>query len=181
MSANVIFPSAGHHLSDPGAVYNGRKESHEMMIFRDLVIAVLKKKKHKYVSDNDAETASQYQLRMKPGDGSVVCEFHLNAAANLKATGTEAVVKKNAPANSIAMAKELTDVTAKILGIKNRGVIDETKTARGKIGIVNKPGTAVLVEVCFLSNVKDMEAFDKHKSILAEAYADILIKYDNLI
>lgn len=181
MSVKVIFPSAGHNLKDPGAVYNGRKEADEMISIRNMIVLLLGEANHANIPDNDTESASQHQARIKTGAGSVVCEFHLNAAANQKATGTEAVVKLNATENSKAMAKELTDATARILGIRNRGVITEAQTARKKIGIVNKPGTAVLLEICFLSNPDDMKAYDAHKPELAKTYAEILIKYDNLL
>lgn len=181
MSIKVVFPSAGHHLKDSGAFYNGRKESAEMLCIRQLVVQELNSSNHANIPDLDDETASQHQGRIKTGNGSVVCEFHLNASVNLTATGTEAVISNTATANSKQMAIELTDTTSRILGIRNRGVIPESKTARGKIGIVNKAGTSVLLEICFLSNENDMNAFDAHKVALAKAYAEILIKYDNLI
>lgn len=181
MSVEVIFPSAGHHLKDSGAFYNGRKESDEMMCFRDLVIKELNIKNHKNIPDNDLETATQHQARIKTGVGSVVCEFHLNASANLTATGTEAIISKNASANSKQMAIELTTATEKILGIKNRGVKTDAETPRGRIGIVNKPGTTALLEICFISNKNDMKSFDLNKETLAKEVAKILIKFDNLI
>lgn len=181
MSVTVIFPSAGHHNADPGAVYNGRKEAEEMKCFRDLVIAELQAKGHKPIADRDDETASQHQSRIKPGNGSVVAEFHLDAVPSPTATGTTAVVKRNPTPLSMQMGQELVNTTARILGIRNRGVITEDKTNRGRIGIVNKPGTAVLLELGFLSNPSDMAAFDANKVALAKAIAEILIKYDALI
>lgn len=181
MIAAVIFVSAGHHNGDPGAVYNGRKEADETKKMRDMVVEHLKQKNHEFIPDMDNETASQHQARIKTGSGSVVIEFHFNAAVNTKATGTEAIVKNNATPNSIALAKELSEVTAKILGIKDRGVKTEAQTARGKIGIVNEAGAAVLLEICFISNRGDMAAYDMHKAQLAKAYADLAIKYDDLV
>lgn len=176
----VIFPSAGHHLKDPGAVYNGRQENKEMILFRDWVIEHLNAKNHKNIPDNDHETAAEHQARIKPGDGSVVCEFHLNASTNTMANGTEVIVKNNANKISISLATEIAEVTAKILGIRNRGVKTESQTARRRIGILNQPGVAILVEICFLSNKNDMAAYDKNRKELAKIYAGILIKYDNL-
>lgn len=177
----VIFPSAGHHNADPGAVYNGRKEAEEMKCFRDLVIKALDAKGHKPIPDRDNETASQHQARIKPGNGSVGAEFHLDAVPSPTATGTTAVVKRNPTPLSMQMGKEMVDTTSKILGIRNRGVITEDKTNRGRIGIVNKAGTWVLLELGFLSNPNDMAAFDLHKVKLAQAIADILIRYDAMI
>lgn len=181
MGVEVIFPSAGHHLADSGAFYNNRKESEEMMCFRELVVKELNALNHANIPDNDSETASQHQSRIKTGNGSVICEFHLNASSNLTATGTEAVIAKNATANSKQMAIDLTNATERILQIRNRGVITDDKTPRKRVGIVNKTGTAVLLEICFLSNKNDMALFDNHKVELAKEVAKILIKYDNLI
>lgn len=181
MSVKVVFPSAGHHNADPGAVYGGRKEGEEMKCFRDLVIQFLNEKGHANIPDRDYETAGQHQARIKTGEGSVVCEFHLNASVNASATGTEAVVKNYAPAYTIAMAQELTATVSEILGIRNRGIIPDTNTPRGRIGIVNKAGITVLLEICFLSNPSDMAAYDQHKVELAKKVAEILIKFDNLI
>lgn len=177
----MIYTSGGHHVKDPGAVYGGRKEADEMRCFRTLVDQELALLGYETIPDKDSETAAQHQSRIKPGAASVVCEWHLNAVANTRATGTETVVKKNATANSIAMANEFNNVTSRILGIPNRGILVDVNTPRGRIGIVNKPGTVILHEVCFLSNPENMRSFDIHKVALAKAYAQILIKYENLI
>lgn len=177
----VIFPSAGHHDNDPGAVYNGVKEADKTKEFRNLLSKYLSQKGHAHIMDKDAETNTQYQNRIKPGSGSVLLDNHFNASANINATGTEMIVANNASKESIAMATELAEVTAAILGIKNRGVKTEKETARGKIGILNKgAGIAVLAEICFISNTSDMAKYESCKEELAQAYADILIKYDHL-
>lgn len=176
----VIFPSAGHHDNDPGAVYNGVKEADKNKEFRNLVSKHLGS--HKHIMDKDSETNAQHQKRIKPGSGSVLLDAHFNASANPSATGTEMIVANNASKQSIAMAKELADGTAQILGIKNRGVKTEAQTARGKIGILNLgAGIAVLAELCFISNKEDMAKYESCKEDLAKFYAETLIKYDNLI
>lgn len=177
----VVFPSAGHHDKDPGAVYHGIKESDKTKEFRNLVSKYLKLRNHPHIMDKDSETNAQYQSRIKPGSGSVLLDTHFNASSNVNATGTEMIVANNASKESIAMATELAQCTAKILGIANRGVKTEAQTARGKIGILNLgSGIAVLAELCFLSNFSDMQKYELHKYALACFYADILIKYDNL-
>lgn len=177
----VIFPSAGHHDKDPGAVYNGIKEADKTKEFRNLVSKYLELRNHPHIMDKDSETNGQYQNRIKPGSGSVLLDIHFNASSNVNATGTEMIVANNASKESIAMATELVEGTAKILGIANRGVKTEAQTARGKIGISNLgSGIAVLAELCFLSNFSDMQKYELYKYALACFYADTLIKYDNL-
>lgn len=176
----VIFPSAGHHDNDPGAVYNGVKEADKNKEFRDLLSKHLGS--HKHIMDKNSETNAQHQKRIKPGSGSVLLDNHFNASANPSATGTEMIVANNASKLSIAMANELAEGTACILGIKNRGVKTEAQTARGKIGILNLgAGIAVLAELCFISNPNDMQRYESCKEELAKFFAQVLIKYDNMI
>lgn len=176
----VIFPSAGHHDKDPGAVYNGVKEADKTKEFRNLLSKHLGA--HRHIMDKDSETNSQYQKRIKPGSGSVVLDIHFNASTDTSATGTEMIVANNASKLSIAMAQDLAEGTACILGVKNRGVKTESETARGKIGILNLgAGIAVLAELCFISNKEDMSKYESCKEELAKFFAQVLIKYDNMI
>lgn len=176
-----LWADAGHHLADPGAVYNGRTEFEEMRCFRTLVVDEYKKLGGEVYHDLDHETNAQFQGRMKTNRGSVVVSFHLNASANPEANGSECVISDNASANSKALAVELLDVTCEILGTRKRRVLKESETPRKRLGILNKPGMAVLVEICFLSSLDDMEKFDKNKSALARAYAKIIKRYDDLL
>ena len=178
----VVYPIAGHNNSDPGAVYNSQKEADKTKEFRDLVSKNLSAKGHKHIKDSDDENNRQLQNRIKPGSGSVLIDHHFNASSNLNATGTEVIVSNNANANSKALAKELAEGTACILGIANRGVKTEAQTARGRIGILNlNAGIACLIEIAFLSNPNDMVKYELKKDELARFYADTYIKYDNLI
>jgi N-acetylmuramoyl-L-alanine amidase len=176
-----LWADAGHHLADPGASYNGRTEFEEMRCFRTLVAEEYKRIGGEVYSDDDSETNSQFQKRMKTDRGSVVVSFHLNASVNPEANGSECIISDNALANSKALAVELLDATCEILGTRKRRILKESETPRKKLGILNKPGMAVLVEVCFLSNKTDMDKFDKNKVALARTYAMIIKRYDDLI
>lgn len=181
MSILVTFPSAGHHLKDAGATYNGRQENKETIKFRNVLNANLQKIGVKIITDNDAETNRQYQNRIKPGDGSVILDIHFNAGP-ATATGTECFIARKASAQSREMAAEICDFTAKLLGIPNRGVKLESQSQHAKIGILNQgAGIAVLWEICFISNKSDMEKYDKHLNDLAKGIAAICKKYDDLI
>lgn len=182
LSPLVVYPIAGHHNADPGAVYNSQKEADKTKELRNLISKYLNQKGHKHILDSDQETNAQLQKRIKPGAGSVLSDHHFNAVLNPNASGCEVIVANNANANSRAIAKELADGTSCILGIPNRGVKTESQTNRGRIGILNlNAGIAVLVEVCFLSNPKDMVKYESKKEELAKFYAETYIKYDNLI
>lgn len=177
----VIYPSAGHHAKDPGAVANGRKEADMTIDFRNLVSKELTKRNHKHIMDKDWETNTQHQNRIKPGAGSVLIDFHFDAAGE-KASGTTSFYANNASPLSKQFAADIVDTTAKVLGIPNRGARPESLTNRGRIGILHtKAGIACLLEIGFITNKFDVLMYEKHKHALAKAIAEILIRYDDMI
>lgn len=184
MSLQVTFPLAGHHNNDSGAVYNGRFENKETQRIRNCINAYLLKLGVKFISDDDNQTLSQVIKSINPGSASVLYEAHLDASVNASATGTTCVVSAASFAakdNSYKMASEICEVTSKLLGIRNRGVISETLSHRGKLGILHtKSGVSVLHEWCFISNVNDMKALDLNLEKVCKEIAIILKKYDDL-
>lgn len=182
MARLVVYPSAGHHDKDPGAVANGWKEADLTKELRNLMIAEFNLRQHKIIVDQDWETNSQYQKRIKPGGGSVIMDLHFNAVESKTATGVEVIVNNHASQHSIDLATEICQKLSTIMGIANRGVKTEKQTARKGIGILNlKAGISVLVEVCFMSNPNDLRAYLKNKEAVACALVDLAIKYDDLI
>lgn len=177
----MIFISAGHHNKDSGAVGCGFKEADLTKIQRDLTCKELDKLGVKYIQDKDVETLGEYLKRIETGNGSVVLEFHFNASDNKTATGVETLTSDNASKNSKDFAKELNDVTVKILGLKDRGVKTESQSHRGKLGLMREEGIVALVELAFISNCEDVRKWSENKEKLAAEYAKILKKFENLI
>lgn len=177
------FISAGHCAVkgpnyDPGAPgVNNRLEAYETVDVRNRVIEIIG---GDVVKDADGESLSQYLKRIKPGSGSVVVEFHFNAGAT-SATGTETLIEIDGDKMDKDCAKELTDATARILGIKNRGVKTEADTRHKRLALMKEDGIICLVEICFISNAGDMKAFDTHFEELCQAYAAIIQKYDDML
>ena len=95
----MIYNSAGHHNLDSGAtaMYKGKliKENENTIIIRNKVSARLKERGYSFIVDKDTETLSAYLNRIKPGNGSVGCEHHLNASTNAKATGDANIQKQS--------------------------------------------------------------------------------------
>lgn len=177
----MIFISAGHHLKDPGAVGSGTTEARETMIFRDLVCRELDQLGARYIKDNDAETLAQYLYRIKPGNASVVVEYHFNAASNPAIGGVETIVENEADRLDLAFAKELTNSIAGLTGLVNRGVKPESMTARKTLGLMREEGIIALVELCFISNPGDMAKYRAQMVPLARAQAQIIKRYEDLI
>jgi N-acetylmuramoyl-L-alanine amidase len=175
----MIYLSAGHNLKDPGAVSGGRQENKLTIELRDLILPHLKG--GKVVTDKDNETLAEYINRIQPGSGSVALEIHFNAAANQQAGGVEVLIAAGANPQSKAFATELAAVTSRTLGIKNRGVIDETQSARGRLGFLHEPaGVIALIEIGFITSPADMASYDAHKKELAADIAILLIRYEGL-
>lgn len=181
----MIFISAGHNPKgikiDPGAVGNGFREADLAVEFRNLVIDELLKQRVPYVSDQDDERLAQYLERIKTGKASVVLEFHFDASDKPTATGTTALVGSDADRLDNAFAKELVNATSSILGIKNRGVINESQSHRGRLALMREQGIVCLLELCFISNLNDVKSYRLNKEKLAVKIAEIVIRYENLV
>lgn len=184
----MIFISAGHNplpsirtgKIDPGAVGNGYREADLTVEMRDLVKHELDMLGVKYISDVDNESLAEYLQRIKTGNASVVVEFHFDAASP-QATGCSSIIEQEADRLDRAFATELAAVTSSILGIKNRGVITEAQSHRGRLGLMREDGVIALLEVAFISNADDVQKYQARKRELAKAIAPILKKYEDLI
>jgi len=181
----MIFASAGHTpkglRQDPGAIGNGFHEADLAVEFRNLVVALLMAKKIPVTTDKDDERLGTYLERIKTGNGSVVLEFHFDAAASSTATGTTVLIGNDADRLDKAFAKELVEANASVLGIKNRGVKSEADSHRGSLGLMREQGTVALLEICFISNAEDLQKYQKNKMTLAGKIAEILERYEKLV
>jgi len=181
----MIFLSAGHNpkgiKKDPGAVGNGYHEADLAVDFRNLVSAFLHGKKIPFITDKDDERLGEYLKRIQTGSGSVVLEFHFDAATSSSATGTTVLIGNDADRLDKAFAKELVEACATTLSIKNRGVKTEADSHRGSLGLMRESGTVALLELCFISNPDDLEKYRQNKMTLAFKIAEILERYENLV
>lgn len=181
----MIFISAGHNPNgikkDPGAIGNGFHEADLAVEFRNLVVALLLAKKIPVTTDKDDERLGTYLERIKTGKGSVVLEFHFDAAASPTATGTTVLIGNDADRLDKAFAIELVEANASILGIKNRGVKTESDSHRGSLGLMREQGTVALLEICFISNPDDLRQYQKNKITFASKVAEIVERYEKLI
>ena len=182
LSPLKVFPSAGHHNADSGAVAFGYKEADLTKDARNLIAK--NSKAEDFIMDKDWETNRQYQSRIKPADGSVIFDIHFNAGSP-SATGTECFVNdkefQNKNSLSYKMASEVCEFTASLLGIKNRGVKSEKLSQHKKLGILNLgAGVSVLWEICFISSVLDMQNYIAKKEFLMKGIAEILKRYDDM-
>ena len=177
----MIFSSAGHGGSDPGAIANGYREADLTIEFRDLLNKELTELGAKFISDKDGETLGAYLGRIKTGDGSIIHEVHFNAATPA-ATGIEVVIPDRHTREEFNCAFELAAAIQKHTGLKlrgDKGVITEGQTHRGKLGLMRPEGINLLTEMCFISNANDLKQYFQAKEAIAKDFAIILKKYDD--
>jgi N-acetylmuramoyl-L-alanine amidase len=182
----MIFLSAGHHSKaslitrDPGAIGNGYKEGDLTIEFRDLVSSELNLLKIPHKKDSDEENLQSYVNRIQTGSGSVVIEYHFDAATTT-ATGTTSLIEIDGDRLDKAFAKELSSVTSLILDIKDRGVKSEADTRHKRLALMKEEGIICLHELCFITNKDDISKYHLKKKELAKAHAKIIAKYEAII
>lgn len=168
----IYTVTAGHGGSDPGAVANGVTEAELMVELRDIVAHKLRANGHTVRTDGDwrKNLPLPFALTLVPGS-KVAIELHTNAHTNPAATGVEVVsMPDKAP-----LARRIARHIAHTLGLRVRGEggwIDQTKTARGRIGFVRAGG--LVVEVFFISNPSDLKAYEERKWLVGSAIVDAL-------
>ena len=164
--------TAGHGGSDPGAVADGMTERDLMTELRDIVAHKLRAAGHTVRTDGGwrKNLPLPYALTLVAGSAAAI-ELHTNAHSNQMASGVEVV---SLPAQRL-LSQRLARGIADVLEIPLRGAagwIDQTQTARGRLGYVRAGG--LVVEVFFLSNPTDRARYIDRKWMVASAIAKAL-------
>lgn len=129
------------------------------------------------ITDNDTWSLTRVirWLRTKLNGNHISLDVHFNAF-NGKVGGTEAFVEKNATDIEKAFAYQLCKKTAKVLGIKNRGVKREDQSQHNRLGILhaNEAAVNVLWEVCFGDNKNDYLAYRADRHLLISEVSNLI-------
>ena len=167
-----ILISAGHSALDPGAVAGSVTEAKLALELRDLIV--------KEMSDSgvtvltDGRQGENLPLRdaisLIPGTALAV-EIHFNAAGAAFAQGVESI---SLPEKK-GISQKISASISSVLGSKLRGDsgwIDQSRSARGKLGFVEAGG--IIVEVCFITNTQELAQYKERKQKLAAVLAKTL-------
>jgi N-acetylmuramoyl-L-alanine amidase len=182
----MIFISAGHvadKLSpryDPGACDNGHTEAELAKTLRDLTYDAIVRKGGQAREESDAINLAETILQIRSTPGDIICDIHFNAATPA-ATGVEVFTPDRATDYEKDLAGRIAARFANCMGIRNRGVKPESFSQHKKLGIMKPAGTNILIEVAFITNTGDLNAFLAKKSELAEILAEELIMADKVI
>ena len=171
-----VTVTAGHSNKDPGAVNGKFKEAELVSQFRNAVAYYLREAGIQYKTDGVGILNQDLNAAIKLIKGSsVAVEFHMNAATSKQANGIETI----ALPKDKKLAQDLSKAVADAFGSRlrgDKGWIDQSKSARGKLGFVNDGG--LIVELGFISNDEELAQFNAKYWTAAKAVAKVLIEYE---
>ena len=117
-------------------------------------------------SDDRQDTA-----RRVPTSNDFVIDLHFNAHTNPQARGAEAIVSDDATTLELRMASRLAHATADSLEIPLRGIKSESETPHRRLAMLHLTPQSIILEVCFCTSPEDVDAYRKHRELLAETLA----------
>lgn len=171
-----VTVTAGHSNTDPGAVNGKYKEADLVRNFRNAVAHYLLSAGVAIKTDGTGGINLPLNNAVVLAKGaSIAVEFHMNAATSKQANGIETI----ALPKSKVLAQKLSQAVAGVFGSRlrgDKGWIDQSKSARGKLGFVNAGG--LIVELGFISNDEELARFNAKYWTAAKAVAKVLIDYE---
>ncbi|WP_180082420.1 N-acetylmuramoyl-L-alanine amidase [Acinetobacter sp. YH12123] len=171
--------TAGHSNSDPGAVNGKTKEADLVVNFRNAVTHYLREAGLQVKTDGTGTKSDPLSAAVKLIQGSsVAVEFHMNAATSKQANGVETI----ALSKDKVLAQKLSKAVADVFGSRlrgDKGWIDQSKSARGRLAYVNAGG--LIVELGFISNEDELAAFNEKYWLAAKAVAQVIIEHEKAL
>lgn len=177
---------AGHNGEGTGANSSFLDEGKETIVLRNLIALNLTRLgclDYTTDDDNDSLQTVLNKLKSKVKRDDIVVDFHFNAAADPKVSGSEVFIPADYDEVEKELALQLLNEVTTTLGIRSRGVKVEGQSQHSKIGILHLPCTTVLLEVCFLTNKEDVYKYKEKREKLAENISILLLKrinYDSI-
>lgn len=168
-----ITVAAGHGAGDPGAVEpGGVREADLMADLRNILALKLRNMGHEVRTDGTRLTnwPLAKALMLVP-NSDVAIELHTNAFTTPAASGVECIAL---PRQKL-MAQRIAAAIGRVLDIRtrgDRGWIDQSASARGRLAFVNAGG--IIVETFFLSNPDELAKYEARKWMVATAIAEAL-------
>lgn len=162
----------GHGGNDPGACYNGRRESNDVLeLGREVAREV---RRHGVIIDEIRTTDTTLSLQQRSNyenksNYDYFISFHRNAFKAEAAIGVETYTYINQGVKSKAMADKIQNAIVN-LGFVNRGV----KKANFHV-LRETKAPAVLIELGFIDNSKDNALFDNKKNQIIKAISKAIL------
>ena len=168
-----ICIDAGHGGNDPGAVYNGRKESDDNSALGQAVAAELRR--HGVIVDETRTADVTVSLNERSTfenrqSYDYFISFHRNAFKPEQAKGMETYTYLNPGAKAKGLAEKIKTALVGV-GFTNRGV----KAANFHV-LRETKAQAVLVEVGFIDNTGDNQLFDGKRDEIVVAITGVVLE-----
>lgn len=162
----------GHGGNDPGACYNGRRESNDVLVVGKEVAKEVRR--HGVIVDEIRSADTTFSLQQRSNyenknNYDYFISFHRNAFKPEAATGVETYTYLNQDSRSKAMADKIQAAIVNI-GFVNRGV----KKANFHV-LRETKAPAILIELGFIDNSKDNSLFDSKKSEIIKAISKAIL------
>ncbi len=172
-----VFLIAGHN--GPGTGANGFiDEGKETIILRDFIAYNLKNMGIVVAKDENLTPLKRIVqwLRNQTNKKDICIDIHFNASSNKSANGSEVFIPTINTSDEVELAHMFRGSLSKFF--KDRGVSLESKSYHGKIAMLSGFDCCnVLLEICFVSNKTDADAYNSHKIELAYEIALDILEY----
>ena len=169
---SIIVLTAGHSSTDPGACSGGYTEAGLMLELRDVTAEMLRQRGHVVIEDGaDGENLPLRHAISLIEQGALAVELHCNASDNPSARGVESISLPGLR----SFCRRLSAAVANVLGTRvrgDRGWIDQSQSARGRLGYVNAGG--VILETFFISNPLERDFYLADPMAVAQAIAGVI-------
>lgn len=173
---SFVTVTAGHSNKDPGAVNGKYKEADFVVKVRNAVELYLLRAGLMVKTDGQGgiNLPLTNAIQIIRGSSTAI-EFHLNASDNPKANGIETIALPEDKKLAQAISQAIAGVTGSVLR-GDKGWIDQSKSARGKLGFVSNGG--LVVELGFLSNPQEFAVLQAKYWLVAQAIANVIIAHE---
>lgn len=169
----VFTSNAGHSAKSPGAGANGYAEHAQTRLCNKEFIKIMKH--HGYaVTDTTSDAANKTAVlqeqvakanRIGGGSKQLNLSLHLNAGGG---SGVEVLYYGD---STKKLAAEISAAISKALGVKDRGA----KQRKDLYFLKQTKAHSILIEVCFIDSLIDMQKLIKKRSATMKAVAEVLI------
>jgi len=107
----------------------------------------------------------------------ICVDIHFNSSSNSRANGCEVFIPERHTRAEYGLALKLAFAVSRALGVVNRGVKSEVVSFHKRLAMLSGFDCVnLLLEVCFVSNRGDVEAYEKNFGALVSAVGDLLME-----
>jgi N-acetylmuramoyl-L-alanine amidase len=186
-----LYIFAGHNIDSrtgigTGAHANGYDEAKLAIELRDNIVQKIRTKNNSIqIATDDNYSSTRTNLNkilpfIKTKD--ILIEFHWNAFINDRATGLEAFIPDNYTKDELYLAGNIILGLSQITGLNPRGSTEgfkgvkrESESQHPKLQIMRPNCITVLIEMGFITNINDINAYLNNKAKIIDFLANTLI------